>query len=364
MTIKELTTKIEEFAPLALQEGYDNAGLIIGESETTITGVLITIDVTEEVIAEAIEKKCNLIIAHHPLIFNGIKKLNNKNHVERMVTTSIKNNIAIYAAHTNLDNVAHGVNATIADKLGLVNTSILAPKENLLKKLVTYCPLDHARQVRNAIFGAGAGHIGNYDSCSFNMSGEGTFRAMAGANPFVGEVEKLHYEKEIRIESIFPEYLKSRVIAALLQAHPYEEVAYDIYPIENPFSKVGPGMIGDLEAEENTKDFLLRIKQIFKTGCIRHTKIIKEKLSKVAVCGGSGSFLLQNAIAAGADIFITGDMKYHEFFDTDNKIVIADVGHYESEQFTKELLMKIIKKKSTIFAARISEANTNPINYL
>ncbi len=364
MTIKELTSKIEEFAPLALQEGYDNAGLIIGEPETTITGALITVDVTEEVIAEAIQKKCNLIIAHHPLIFSGIKKLNNKNPVERMVTSSIKNNIAIYAAHTNLDNVAQGVNAAIAEKLGLVNTSILAPIENLLKKLVTFCPMDHAQQVRDAIFNAGAGHIGNYDSCSFNTSGEGTFRAMEGAAPFVGEVKKLHFEKEVRIETIFPEYLKSKVIAVLLQAHPYEEVAYDIYPVENQFGNVGAGMIGELEVEENTRDFLTRIKQIFKTGCVRHTKIINEKLFRVAVCGGSGSFLVQNAIAAGADIFITGDMKYHEFFDAGNKIVIADVGHYESEQFSKELLMNIINKKSSTFAARISEVNTNPISYL
>ena len=364
MTIKELTSKIEEFAPLALQEGYDNAGLIIGEPETTITGALITVDVTEEVIAEAIQKKCNLIIAHHPLIFSGIKKLNNKNPVERMVTSSIKNNIAIYAAHTNLDNVAQGVNAAIAKKLGLVNTSILAPKENLLKKLVTFCPVGHALQVRNAVFGAGAGHIGNYDSCSFNTSGEGTFRAMEGADPFVGEVKKLHFEKEVRIETIFPGYQKNKVIAALIQAHPYEGVAYDIYPVENQFGNVGAGMIGELKVEENTMGFLLRIKQIFKTGCVKHTKIINEKLSKVAVCGGSGSFLVQDAIAAGADIFITGDMKYHEFFDAGNKIVIADVGHYESEQFSKELLMNIINKKSPTFAARISETNTNPISYL
>jgi dinuclear metal center YbgI/SA1388 family protein len=364
MTIKDLTEKIEEFAPLSLQESYDNAGLIIGDPNTTIKGALITLDVTEEVMYEAINNGCNLIIAHHPLIFKGIKKLNNKSQVERMIVLAVKNDIAIYAAHTNLDNVQHGVNAMIAKKLGLVNISILAPKDQLLKKLVTFCPADHAEKVRESIFNAGAGHIGNYDSCSFNILGEGTFRAGEGADPFVGEVDHLHTEKETRIESVFPDYLKNRIVSAMLKAHPYEEVAYDIYPIENRFNLVGAGMVGELEKDEDTHEFLARIKKVFGSGCIRYTNIVKGKISRVAVCGGSGSFLLQDAIASGADIFITGDIKYHEFFEADNKIIIADVGHYESEQFTKELLMNFVKKNIATFAVRISEANTNPISYL
>jgi len=364
MTIKELTRKIEDFAPLLLQESYDNAGLIVGDPDTEIKGVLIALDVTEEVIQEAIGKSCNLIVAHHPLIFKGIKKLNNRNPVERMIFSSIKNNIALYAAHTNLDNVLQGVNATIAEKLGLINTSILSPVNGVLKKLVTFCPLDQAGKVRDAIFEAGAGHIGNYDSCSFNIDGEGTFRATEGASPFVGELNKLHREKEIRIETVFPSYLKNKIVSAMLHAHPYEEVAYDIYPIDNQFAGAGAGMIGDLQSPENAQDFLLRIKKVFNTGCVRHTKICSENVSKVALCGGSGSFLIHNAIALGADVFITGDVKYHEFFDADNKIIIADVGHYESEQYTKELLMNIIKKKKSTFAVRISEINTNPISYL
>jgi len=364
MTIIDLTKQIEEFAPLSLQESYDNAGLIVGDPSTEIIGVLITLDVTEEVINEAIEKNCNLIVAHHPLIFKGIRKLNNKNPVERMIVSSVRNNIAIYAAHTNLDNVQNGVNASIAQKLALVNTIILSPQENILKKLVTFCPTDHVVKVRDAIFKAGAGHIGNYDSCSFNTNGEGTFRANDEANPFVGKVDKLHFEKEVRVETVFPGYLKSRIVSAMIQAHPYEEVAYDIYPIENQFGNVGAGMVGELEKPENTREFLSKIKKIFNTGCVRHTAICREKISKVALCGGSGSFLLRNAIGAGADVFITGDMKYHDFFEADNKIIIADVGHYESEQFTKELLMNIIKKKNSTFAVRNSEINTNPINYL
>jgi dinuclear metal center YbgI/SA1388 family protein len=283
--------------------------------------------------------------------------------VERLIVKAIKNDIAIYAAHTNLDNVHNGVNAMIAQKLGLINTSVLTPGNQLLKKLVTFCPFDHAAKVREAIFMAGAGHIGNYDCCSFNISGKGTFRAKEGADPFVGDIGKLHTEEEIRIESVFPDYLKGRILSAMIEAHPYEEVAYDVYPIENKFEKVGAGMIGRLKKPEETKEFLLRIKKVFGAGCIRHTQIVKEKVSKVALCGGSGSFLLRNAISSGADIFITGDMKYHEFFDADGKIMIADVGHYESEQFTKELLMNFINKNNTTFAVQISEVNTNPINY-
>jgi dinuclear metal center YbgI/SA1388 family protein len=363
MTIKDLTNQIEELAPLSLQESYDNAGLIIGDHDTTIKGALITLDVTEEVLHEAIEKGCNLIIAHHPLIFKGLKKLNNNSMVERLVVLAIKSDIAIYAVHTNLDNVYLGVNAMIAEKLGLVNTTILAPKDQILKKLVFFCPVDHAGKVRAAIFGSGAGHIGNYDSCSFNSSGEGTFRANEGADPFVGEIGQLHTEKEVRVESVFPDYLKIQIVSAMLKAHPYEEVAYDIYPIERSFDKVGAGMMGELKEPEDTQDFLARIKKVFGTGCIRHTKIIKEKILKVALCGGSGSFLLRNAIASGADIFITGDIKYHDFFEADSKIIVADIGHYESEQFTKELLMSFINKNNTTFAVQISEVNTNPISY-
>ncbi len=364
MTIKELTKKIEELAPLSLQESYDNAGLIIGDPTATIEGALITLDVTEEVMYEAINNGCNLIVAHHPLIFKGIKKLNNESQVERMIVLAIKHDIAIYAAHTNLDNVQHGVNAKIAEKLGLINTSILAPKDQLLKKLVTFCPVDHTQRLREAIFRAGAGQIGNYDSWSFNIMGEGTFRAGEGANPFVGEVDQLHTEKEVRIETVFPDFLKNRIISAMHEIHPYEEIAYDIYPIENQLGTVGAGMVGDLDKEEETNEFLARIKRVFGTGCIRHTNIVKDKISKVALCGGSGSFLLRDAIAKGADIFVTSDMKYHDFFEADNRIIVADVGHYESEQFTKELLMNFVKKNIATFAVRISGVNTNPISYL
>lgn len=364
MRIRDITNAIEEFAPLSLQESYDNAGLIIGDPEAETDQALITLDVTEAVIAEAVKTGSKLIIAHHPLIFGGLKKINMSDPVERMVTECIRNGIAVYAAHTNLDNVRQGVNAMMAEKIGLTNLRILSPAGGMLRKLVVFSPSSHAGKVREALFGAGAGHIGNYDSCSFNLKGEGTFRAGEGSDPFVGNIGELHVEKEERIEVIFPAYMQSKLIRAMLKAHPYEEVAYDIYPLENRFEQAGAGMIGELEIPEETTDFLKRVKQSFGCGSIRHTEPVSRKVSKIAICGGSGSFLIKQAINAGADVFITGDVKYHAFFDADKKIVIADIGHYESEQFTKDLLMNIIKKKFSTFAVRISEVNTNPIHYL
>ncbi len=363
MKIKDITQIIEQFAPLPLQESYDNAGLIIGDPSAKATGALITMDVTDAVIDEAIKNKFNLIVAHHPLIFKGLKKIIPNEMIGRMVTKCIKNDIAVYAAHTNLDNVIGGVNRIISDKLGLRNQKILDTKSDQLRKLVVFIPKDHAGKVRRAIFDAGAGHIGNYDNCSFNTPGDGTFRALEGADPFVGNKNELHFETELRTEFIYPFYREAEILAAMQRAHPYEEVAYDIYPLANTFNKVGAGMIGELDEPEDTKKFLQRIKRTFGAGCIRHTEIVKEEIKKVALCGGSGSFLIQKAIRAGADVYISGDIKYHEFFDADGKITIADIGHYESEQFTKELLMNLIKKNFSTFAVQISAVNTNPINY-
>ncbi len=361
--IKEIARFLESFAPLKLQESYDNAGLILGNPDWEVHGVLISLDVTEAVIEEAIQQKCNLIVAHHPLVFSGLKKITGKNYVERTVLNAIKNDIAVYAAHTNLDSVSEGVNRKICEKLGLENCKVLQPAEGLLKKLVTFVPVDHADSVREAVFSAGAGNIGNYDSCSFNMHGQGTFRGNDSTKPFVGEKGKHHYEDEIRFETIFPSYLQETIINTLLQIHPYEEVAYDIYPLENSFEQVGMGMIGTIPMEMNELDFLKQLKDIFKSGTIRHTALTGKKVHKVAVCGGAGSFLLKRAISAGADFFVSGDFKYHQFFDAENKLVIADVGHFESEQFTKELFYELLTKNFSKFAVRLSEVNTNPVFY-
>lgn len=364
MKIAQVVAAIEEFAPLQLQESYDNAGLIIGNSNDEVEAALITLDVTDAVVQEAIDRNCNLIIAHHPLIFKGIKRISNDTLVGRLVTKCIQNNIAVYAAHTNLDNVKDGVNRIIADRIGLRNTRILAPMSQQLRKLVTFCTVANADEVRAALFAAGAGDIGNYDSCSFSATGRGSFRAGEGTNPYVGKIDELHFEAEERIETIFPMVRQSKIIEALLKSHPYEEVAYDIYTLENTFGGTGAGLVGDLETPEETISFLKRLKKIFGADGIRYTPIVEEKVSRIAVCGGSGSFLIHQAIKAGAQVFVTGDVKYHDFFEADGRLLIADIGHYESEQFTKELLMNIIKKKNSNFAVQISGANTNPVNYL
>lgn len=364
MILKEIISVLEEVAPLALQENYDNAGLILGNPEMEIFGALLCIDVTEEIIKEAISQKCNLVISHHPLIFKGLKKITGDNLVERTLLAAIKNEIAIYASHTNLDNVPEGVNGKIADKLSLVNRQILAAGKDSLLKLVTFAPKLHAPQVLSALFEAGAGHIGNYDSCSFFSTGTGSFKANNNAHPFVGNLNEIHYEEEIRLELILPAYKKNEIINALHAVHPYEEPAYDLIPLKNKWNQTGAGIIGELEQETDTISFLKSLKSIFQVPVIKHTAIHKAKIKKIAVCGGSGSFLLKDAIRAGADIFISGDFKYHEYFDAENHLIIADIGHYESEQFTKEIFYDIIRKKMPTFAVQISEINTNPINYL
>ena len=362
-TIKDVINYLESVAPPALQESYDNAGLIVGNETAEVKGILICLDSTEAVLYEALKKNCNLIVAHHPIVFSGLKKLNGKNYVERTVIKAIQNNVAIYASHTNLDHVQGGVNNKICERLGLKNCRILSPKKNILRKLVTFCPAEQVDKIRTALFEAGAGHIGNYDECSYNIEGYGTFRGGEGTNPFVGEKGRQHRENETRVESIFPSYLQSNIITNLLRAHPYEEVAYDIYPLENSHQQVGAGMIGELENEMDEKDFLAHVKKSMKTDCIRHTALLNKKVKRIAVCGGAGSFLLNDAIREKADVFITGDFKYHQFFDADGKIVIADIGHYESEQFTKELFYELLKQNFSTFAAHLSETVTNPINY-
>lgn len=361
--VKNVIEALEKKAPISLQESYDNSGLSVGDAENEVNGVLVALDCTEAVIDEAIELNCNLIVTHHPLIFHSLKKITGTNYVERCIIKAIQNNIAIYSSHTNLDSVSSGVNGKIAEKLGLSDLRILSPQVGKLLKLVTYCPEAQAQTVRNALFEAGAGQIGNYDRCSFNTSGEGTYRAGDGSTPFAGNKNEDHVEKEIRIELIFHQYNESKIITALKEAHPYEEVAYDIHKLQNEDQEHGIGMIGTLENEMALDAFLEKLKDSFHTGVIKHTPPIKNKIKRVAVCGGSGSFLIADAIKARADIFVTSDIKYHEFFDADSQIVLADIGHFESEQFTTELLGVYLKEFFTSFATHFSRVNTNPINY-
>ena len=364
MKIRNITDYLEEIAPLHLQESYDNSGLIIGDLENIVQGCLITLDCTEEVIDEAVSKKCNLVIAHHPIIFNPLKKIIGNSYVERTIIKAIKNDIAVYAIHTNLDNVYGGVNSKIAEKLGLINCEILLPKNKFLKQLVVYCPLTHSEALKEAMLDNGAGSFTNYDNCSFSSNGQATFRPKEGSSPFVGDIGEIYDSKEVRLEFFLEKDTENSLIKLMQENHPYEQVAYQIYTLDNFSHEIGSGMIGDLSSEIESEIFMNFIKKQMHTDCIRHTQLINKQIKRVAICGGSGSFLLQQAKNKKADIFISSDFKYHEFFDADKKIIIADIGHFESEQFTKELIYDFLRKKFTKFAVQLSNVNTNPINYL
>ena len=362
-TIRELTNYLESLAPLNYQESYDNAGLIVGAPQMGITNVLVSLDTTEAVVEEAIAKNCNLIVAHHPIVFKGIKKLNGKNYVERAIIKAIKNDVAIYAIHTNMDNVADGMNFMIAEKLGLKDVKILAPQKNTLSKLVSFVPVADTQRVLDALYAVGVGQIGNYDHCSFRVAGTGTFRPNDAAKPVIGRANQDETVAEDRLEVVFPTYLESVVLRALRAAHPYEEVAYYVSEVANQNQEVGAGAIGTFSEPLSTNDFLQFLKQTFQLKVIKHTPIVKDKIQKIAVCGGAGSFLLNHALAAQADVFITADYKYHEFFDADGQIMICDIGHYESEVCMKEGLQRYLSKKFSSFAAISSETVTNPVQY-
>ena len=364
MIIKDITDYLEELAPLNYAEDFDNVGLLIGNYSDSVTGVLVTLDTLEKTVEEAITKKCNLIVSFHPIIFGGIKKLNGNSYVERVVLKAIQNDIAIYATHTALDNSKNGVSAKISEVLGLKNNKILLPKKGILKKLTTFVPIENAEKLRNALFNAGAGNIGNYDRCSFNIDGEGTYRGNQNSNPSIGKKGENHTENETQISVIYESKNEATILASLQKNHPYEEISYHLRTTENVHQNIGMGMIGDLPTEMEENEFLLFLKEKMKTACIRHSNLINKKIKKVAVLGGSGSFAISDAIKAGADAYVSADFKYHEFFKAENDILLADIGHYESEQFTKNLLVDYLTKKFSNFAIVLSEESTNPIYYI
>jgi dinuclear metal center YbgI/SA1388 family protein len=364
MNIRAVANYLEELAPLHYAEDFDNVGLLVGNPDTLVTGILVTLDTLEQTVEEAIAKKCNLIISFHPIIFAGLKKINGTSYVERVVLKAIQNDIAIYATHTALDNSKNGVSAKICEVLGLGNTQILIPKKGIIRKLTTFVPMQNAAALRTALFRAGAGSIGNYDQCSFNVDGQGTFRGNENSQPVIGEKGKIHTEKETQISVILESKNEKAVIKALQKHHPYEEVAYDIIATENMHQNIGMGMIGELPKAMNEKEFLLFLKDTMQTECIRHSELLHKEIKKVAVLGGSGSYAIENAKRAGADAYVSADFKYHEFFKAEKNILLADIGHYESEQFTKTLLVEYLKKKISNFAVVLSEKSTNPIYYI
>ncbi|MDN3655061.1 Nif3-like dinuclear metal center hexameric protein [Ferruginibacter paludis] len=363
MTIQQICSFLETIAPASLQESYDNAGLLTGDPNRECTGIITALDATEAVVREAIEKNCNLVVAHHPIIFGGLKKITGKNYVEKTIIAAIKNDIAIYAIHTNLDNILTGVNGRMADLLGLVNRRVLQPKKGMVKKLVTFVPAAHAEAVRSALFAAGAGQIGNYSECSFAVNGEGSFKGGPETVPFVGEPGVRHAENELRLETIYPAWVENQVVKALLAVHPYEEPAYDLYLLDNARQQTGSGLMGELPAAVPAAVFLQQLKKVFELTVVRHTPLMSKPVQKIALCGGAGSFLTGAAVAAGADFYVTGDVKYHEFFDANDQLVIADIGHFESEQYTVDLLFDILREKFPNFAVLKTRVKTNPVNY-
>ena len=362
--IKEILKEIELFAPLPLQESFDNAGVQVGDVNQFATGALLCLDVTEEVIEEANDRGCNLIISHHPLAFRPFKSLTGRTYVERCLMKACKYDLVIYAAHTNLDNAVGGVNYRLAELLGLQHVRVLSPRQDALLKLVTFVPEAQSNTVRHALFNAGAGSVGHYDCCSYNLQGEGTFRAQEGCHPFCGEIGELHTEREVRIETILPAYKQAAVTRALLSAHPYEEPAFDFYPLRNSWSQAGSGVVGELPDAQDALSFLERVKGILKVGCVKYSKPTGRPVREVALCGGSGAFLIKEAIAYGADVLITGEAKYNDFYDVEDHILLAVVGHYESEVCTKDIFYNVISKKFPTFAVHFSNVNQNPVNYL
>jgi len=363
MVLKELCTFLESKASLSYQEEYDNAGLLIGDPDMEISGAILCLDITEDVLDEAIGRGFNMIISHHPLIFKGLKKLIHGSAETVLLSKAIKNDLAIFSIHTNLDNSLDGLNGLLMKKLGITGYQVLYPQKRLLFKLVTFCPVEYAGKIRLALFEAGAGHIGNYDSCSFNVSGQGTFRASENTNPFVGEKNVVHFEDEIRIEVIVPDHVRNQVVSSLIKNHPYEEVAYDLYPLDNYYSKIGSGAVGTLPREQSGKDFLFLVKKSLGLTVIRHSKVGSRLVKRIGICSGSGSSLIPQALEAEVDVLLTADLKYHDFFLAGDHMLLVDIGHYESEHWVKEWLYDALIEKFPNFACLISQVNTNPIHY-
>lgn len=364
MKIKDILSVLEEMAPLAYAEDFDNVGLLVGDVEAEATGVLVCHDALESVIDEAIKKKHNLVVCFHPILFSGLKKITGKNYVERAVLKAIKNDIAIYAVHTALDNHQNGVNKIFCDALGLINTKVLVPKQHFIQKLITYTIPENVEKLRNALFEAGAGKIGNYEDCSFNSKGIGTYMGNENSNPEIGERFEFVEAEEIKIEITFEKYLQSKILKALFSNHVYEEVAYEIYELQNTHQNIGLGMVGELPTEMNALDFLQFVKDKMECGGIRHSEFTGKKIKKVAVLGGSGSYAIKNAIQAGADVYLTADLKYHNFYEAEKSILLADIGHFESERYTKNYIVDYLTKKIPNFAVDLSQINTNPVKYL
>lgn len=363
MKIKEFIKDFEQIIPARQAEDFDNVGLLCGNPDREISGILIAHDALESVIDEAIIKDFNLVLCFHPIIFSGLKSITGKNYVEKAVLKALENKIAIYAIHTAFDNDYFGVNFKICEILGVKDQKILLPKQNQLKKLEVYVPVDAAENLKNAMFEAGAGNIGFYDECSFSINGNGTFRALEGSNPVVGNQNERENAKEVLLSVIFEDYKKNQILFAMQQNHPYEEVAYQLIALDNDNQYTGLGRFGDLETEMDETGFLTFVKEKFNINVIRHNPLTQKKIKRVGVLGGSGASGIKAALAVKCDAYLTGDVKYHDFFSGEEKMLICDIGHFESEQFVVQQLFEILSEKFTTFAIAKTTIKTNPVNY-
>jgi len=363
VTLAQIAKAIELRVPPALQESYDNSGLLVGRPEMVTGGVLCSLDLTEAVLDEAAARGCGLVVAHHPIIFRKLSRLTAGGHVERCVMRALELGIGIYAWHTNLDNIKAGVSRQMALRLGWEKGRVLRPLQGVMRQLTTFVPVGQAEAVREALFEAGAGWVGNYSHASFNLRGEGTFQPEVGSTPFLGERGTMERVDEMRVELVYPYWLEKTVLKALFAAHPYEEVAYNVLKLENKVNEYGSGWLAELPEPVSAQQLLLQLKTVF-GGMIRHTCDIGRPIRRVALCGGSGSFLLPDALAEGADLLVTADFKYHEFFEADRRILIADLGHFETERFVPQLMADILSQEFASFAVLISETPTNPVSYL
>ena len=363
MKLHQVIEILEAWTPNNYAESFDNTGLLVGDRNENLTGILVCHDTLETIVDEAIQNNCNFIVSYHPILFDGLKKITGKTYVERAVIKAIQNKISIYALHTALDNQPHGTNKVLSDAIGLTNSKVLIPQSADILKLITYVPKNHAESLKNALFDAGAGNIGNYDQCSFALEGKGTFRGNENSHPVIGEKGIRHTEEEIQLGVIFPKHLKQNVLNVLFANHPYEEVAYELYQTLNTRQDIGMGMIGSLAKPMHEQAFLEHLKTTLNLKIVRHSGFLAKDIQKVAVLAGSGAFSIGEAIAQNADALVTGDLKYHQFFESEGNILLADVGHFESEQFTKYLIHDYLVKKIPNFAVVLSKLNTNPIHY-
>ncbi len=364
MSIKcsELMKFMEEFAPVNLAEDYDNVGLLIGSRNQEIKKVLVCLDVTTKVVEEAVEKKVNLIVSHHPIIFKGLKRIVEEDPKGRLLYKLIRNGIGVYSAHTNMDFTHGGINDTLANLLGLSNIRNLKKhKEDRFFKIVVFVPEQNTDTVREAMCSAGAGWVGDYSDCTFMVKGTGTFKPLEGTNPYIGSKGNLEKVEEYRLETIVPQKKLKKVVNAMIEAHPYEEVAYDVYPMELSLKEYGFGKVGSLVETQKLDKFISTVKEKLNVKSVRVIGSVKKEIRNVAVFCGSFDTDVINSMN-GVDVLVTGDMKYHDALDAaEMGLCIIDAGHYSTERIMVPRLAWILSQRFASVDIETSILEENPI---